>query len=282
LADKRSVHIARRRKGKVAWAAGATEISLHPSSAVDDQKTESIVVLARIGLGPRFKKQSLIATAAMPVRLDKLAQWGLGEPRVQRVFVESGVVMVNAEYVYAGKVVATEEIVPSGQLARKAFEQLILAGRLFRGVVEQSRELIQEKLLFDELCLRGLAEGTPEGTSLAGPSLKSGDADPLQVWVAARLATLGVADGTDLGLLSESDFIFDRLNAEQSQWIKRNFPTRVNLGDVQYQTEYDFGRKTVTLVKVAGKRNEPPSKTMLPGFVGFKVKIKHHSRVWML
>ena len=116
----------------------------------------------------------------------------------------------------------------------------------------------------------------------SGPWEAVKDIPSLETWVAARLQTLGVAHGDDVSLLSAGDLLADALPEETRIWLEREFPERLQLGNGEYEISYDFKNLEAVFNRVAGNQKNPPPLATLPAVRGFKIKVKHHSRVWVL
>jgi len=276
--DPRVAHVARRRKGRVFWAAGRTEIELGQQSAVDETRTEAIAALASVAMGQSLRKSRIFATCAMPLELRHLAEAGLGEERVEHAARERGAVTARIERVLAGRVIEKREGVPEGRLAREAIAGLCADGRLFREAIETTRERLvaadlARRLVRTGLALRELDLGT------------WGDRDripELADWIAERVEGLGVESGRDLALLGDADFTADDLPVATRALLDKEFPRTLKLGDAEYEVTYDLDERDATLVRTAGKRKEPPPLSILPALRGFRVRVQHHSKVWVL
>ncbi len=277
-ADPRSAYVARRRKGRVFWGNGGTEVALARESAVDEDKTEAILVLASMAVGLGYRSQHIFATSAMPLKLKHLVEAGLGVDRVKHAGKEGGAVKARIERVYAGKVLEKREEIPKGALAREAIADLFMEGRLFPGSLEKTQERLDAAALVLKLKKSRYVDVDLHG----GPYEERHLALTVEDWVKSRLSTLGVTSGEDLGLLSASDLLAFDLPIETRDWLDREFPRTLSLGDAMYQITYDLKKQEATLVKVSGKRKDPPSLATIPPLRGFRVKAQHHSRVWVL
>jgi hypothetical protein len=276
--DPRVAHVARRRKSRVFWAAGRTEIELARESAVDEAKPDAIAALASFAIGQGPRKSRIFATCAMPVELRHLAEAGLGEERVEHAARERGAVVARIELVFAGKVIEKREGVPEGRLAREAIASLCVRGRLFREEIETSRERLAAARLARRLVKAGLA---PSDLDL-GAWAEQRSVPELADWIDARVDELGVESGSDLALLGGPDFTAEGLPFETLAWLDREFPRQLKLGDAVYELAYDLAKREATLVRTSGKRTDPPSLSILPPLRGFRVRVQHHSKVWVL
>jgi ATP-dependent helicase HrpB len=214
----------------------------------------------------------------MPIELRHLAEARLGEERVEHAARERGAVTARIERVLAGRVIEKREGVPAGRLAREAIARLCVDGRLFREAIETTRERLAAARLAHRLARTGLA---PDDLDL-GPWGGRAELPELADWIAGRVRDLGVESGDDLALLSDDDFTADDLPDDTRAWLDKEFPRRLKLGDAAYDLDYDLAEREVTLVRTAGKRKEPPSLSILPPFRGFRVRVQHHSKIWVL
>jgi len=276
--DPRVAHVARRRQGRVFWAAGRTEIELARASAVDEARTDAIAALASVAIGQGPRKSRIFATCAVPLELRHLVEAGLGEERIEHAGREGGAVVARIERVLAGKVIDRREGVPRGSLARDAIAGLLVDGRLFRDAIASTSERLAAAALARRLIAAGLAPPDTDLGAWGGDAAEPG----LSGWVGARVDELGVESGDDLALLTAADFTAHDLPAGTRAWLDRSYPRRLNLGDAAYDVGYDLEKREATLVRVTGARKEPPSLATLPAFRGFRVRVQHHSKVWVL
>ncbi len=259
----RCAHVARRRKRRVAWANGGTELSLGRDSALEEEKAEAALVLDSRALGVSETRQEIVITAAMPVPTAWLLAAGLGRERMAGCALERGALVARVERVYAGRVLAVEERAPEGALAREAVAELFLRGSLFKGGADRARERHE---------LRGL-QARLEGRE-PGP--------PLEAWVLARLAELGLEGGEDLALLEEEDLLPAPLEDYAREQLTRDFPRELAIGDARYRIAYDVERKLATLHQTGGARKAPPPDRFLPRLPGWRLAWEHKNRVRML
>jgi len=260
-ADPRVVHVARPRGHDVAFSNGGTELELARESAVRNLRdVDAIVVLDARGFGAGKGARTLV-TCAMAIPVAWIARARLGRDRLGAVHVESGRVLANVEHVYAKRVVATRDEVPTGDVARAAIGALILRGSLFRDALTTTRDRLALRALAAKLAERGHPAGVPSPSPV--PSLDE--------WVAARIVELGVESGDDLALLSASDFIAADVPFESRAALEKEFPLVVSVGDATYTAAYDLDRAQVLLTMVKGSRRDPPPLTYLPRFAGLRI-----------
>ena len=277
-ADPRCAFVARRRRGRVFWGNGQMELVLGQHSAVDEDKTPAIAVLGTMGVGMGYRDQRLYATCALPLSLRDLADGGLGEDRVEHAVAAGGSVTARIERVYAGAVVEQREEVPRGELARQAIAKLFLDKRLFAASLKKTRDRLEAAALLQRVTRSRYVD---EGLDM-GPWEGEEPVPTLEAWVKERVALLGVETGDDLALLCAEDLLAPDLPEDVRAWLDREFPRELRLGDGAYRILYDLETQEAVLEKVSGRRNTPPSISVLPTLRGFRVKVKHHSRVWVL
>ena len=288
-ADPRAAHVARVRRGRVAWSNGGTELELARESGVDALKTPAIAVLASRALGSdsssRRRRSQVLATCAMPLELSWLVEAGLGHERLTGAALEAGAVVATVERVYARRVLAVRERVPTGSLAREALRDLFLRGELES--LADSLAPALERLEAIGL-LRRLREAGRDDELLRWHEDELDELDEAvrtivpEHWVLERLEALGVESGDDLKLLVAADLLPPALPDRVAEWLDRHFPRHLALGDARYDIVYDLAASEVTLVKVAGQRKEPPPLAYLPAFPGFRVVMRDRSRVFVL
>jgi ATP-dependent helicase HrpB len=263
-ADPRVVHVARKRGHDVAFSNGGTELDLARESAVKNARdVEAVVVFASRAFGAG-RAARLLITCGTPVALSTLARIApsLGEDRLASVHVESGRVLAKVERVYAERVIAVREQVPTGEVAREGIAQLFLRGSIFRGgALAATRERLAMRTLAAQLAKRG----HPAGLAWEEP------APTVEQWVARRLRELGVESGDDLAMLSAADLTMPELPFEIRSLLEREFPLVVDVGDATYHADYDLERSQVMLRKVKGSRVTAPPLAYLPRFAGLRI-----------
>jgi len=277
-ADPRAAHVARRRRGKVAWANGGTELTLARESAANKKldKTEALLVLESRAFGVGARDSRVLATAAMPVPLRWLLEAGLGRDRVAKVeLAKRRRVVAVVERVYAKRVLASEERVPEGALAREAIRDLYVRGSLFKDGMRRCRENLERRALAVGLSQTAAAQGWDLSEISEAPP-------PLEEWVLTRLEELGVEHGNDLALLSADDLVADPLPEHLRALLDKEYPRKLEVGGATYAADYDLDKRQVLLRVVRGNRTEPPPRSWLPRFPGFKICVEAGRRIHVL
>jgi hypothetical protein len=172
-------------------------------------------------------------------------------------------VLATLERVYANRVLAERETVPTGELARTAFAILLKRGSLFKDAVATTRARLARKGLAAALAKRGHPAGVASAQAIPD----------LEAWLAAKIATLGVSSGEDLALLSAQDFLEPDLPYEIRSLLDADFPTTVSVGDATYRVDYEIEKAHVLLTMIKGSRNEPPPLGYLPRFQGLRISV---------
>jgi hypothetical protein len=170
-------------------------------------------------------------------------------------------VTAKVERVYAKRVVATRDEVPTGDVARAAIAELFTRGSLFKDALAKTRERLALRSLAAKLAVRG----HPAGVASAEP------VPSVEAWVASRLLELGVESGDDLALLSANDLVAPEIPFESRAALEKEFPRTVSVGDATYTTDYDIDAGQVMLRMVKGSRRDPPPLSYLPRFPGLRI-----------
>jgi ATP-dependent helicase HrpB len=262
-ADPRVAHVARPRGRDTYFSNGGTELELARESAVKNAKDVHALVVFDTHAFGAGKDTRLLVTCATPVPLATLARLGVGRDRLGAVRYEKGRVLATVERVHAKRVIATRDEVPEGEVARAAIAELVLRGTLFKGTLPVLRERFARRTLAARLAERG----HPAGAPFPGPSL------PLDEWLLARLATLGVESADDLALLSAGDLVPADVPFEVKSALDREFPASIRVGDAAYEADYDLAQHQVTLRMVKGSRTTPPPLEYLPRFEGLRILV---------
>lgn len=259
------------KKGRFTWSAGGTEMELDADSAIRAKDTDALIVLDSRAVAPQSPLQSgLLITAAMPVPLAWLAAADLGEDRYEAPTLEGRSVRVTVSRVYAGQVLSTREIEPTGDAARLAVRDLILQGRLMKGLLPQ----LTERYDLAALAIQ-VAETDRHGSYGTPPPRLS----PLPEWLLQRLTELGLESGDDLALLNHEDLLPTRPSDALVSVIAKSFPKSLDIGDARYRIAYDLAQRTATLHQVSGARKDPPSAMHLPNLPGLRLFWEHKNRV---
>jgi len=277
-ADPRAAHVARRRKGRVAWANGGTELTLARESAANKKldDTEALLVLESRAFGVGKRDTQVLATAAMPVPLRWLVEAGLGRERVAKVeLAKRRRVVAVVERVYAKRVLWTEERVPEGALAREAIRDLYLRGSLFKEGLRRCKENLETRALAVGLSKTVAAQGWDLSEVREAPP-------PIEDWVLTRLEQLGVEHGNDLSMLSADDLVADALPEHLRALLDKEYPRKLEVGGATYAVDYDLDKRQVLLRVVRGNRTEPPPRSWLPRFTGFKICVEAGRRIHVL
>lgn len=272
-ADPRCVHVARRRGAATAWSNGGTELSLARESAVQRARDPEAIAVFDTRAVSDGRDAEVIVTCATPVLVRWMVEAGLGRDRLAAVTVERGRVVATVERVFARKVIDTREESPAGELARDAVATLFTRGSIFKESLPRTRE----RLAAASLAARLHAAGRLREVAWT----PAGETD-LEAWVRARVASLGVASGDDLALLSASDFLAPELPFEVQEVLDRDFPRVVTVGDATYEAEYDLARASVLLKMVRGARRDPPPLGYLPRFPGMRITVEAGRSSWVL
>ena len=272
-ADPRAAHVARRRGKHVRWSNGGTEIELDARSAaqrgLEDPRARdpvpAIVVLDEHAVADRAagaRHARVIATAAMPVRLSWLHRAGLGRSKLDSVAIVGGRVVARIEQVYARRVLAMDERVPEGALAREAIATLVLRGSVYPGAVDTVRARLTAIARLRQLVRTRLWRGPPVDDAML--NAVGAPVPSVEDWIAARLGQLGVESGDDLELLTADDFTPPSLPAPVASRLEQSFPSRLDIGDARYDIVYDISKREATLVADGKRRKTPPPPACLP------------------
>lgn len=269
-ADPSSGCVARRRKSRLTFSAGGTEMELERHcratrafdvSGREAAQAEAVVVLSTHALSQSAMKRTIRITAAAPVPLSFLAQCGLGEERIGSARLKQGRLISTTERIWAGKTILAGEVEPQGELARQAITRLFLQGSLHKQQKMEAERRIARSHLAANLGRH------PDHPYFAGCK----ELAALDTWLPDHLKELGVETGRDLELLSADDFLPPDVPKELAAMLEERFPLEVDIGDCLYRTEYDLTKRQVLLIIVRGARAKPPPANYLPRFEGLKV-----------
>ena len=294
-ADPGRAHVARRRGRRTAWAGGAAELDLGRDCAASrreeaapggrGEEVEALVMLATRALGVGRRDTRLLITCALPVPLGWLVEAGLGRDRLGEVRVEKrdGApwrVVGEIERVFAGRVLATRDDVPRGELARRAVATLFLRGSLFRGSLEETRERLRQAALARSLATLAASPWSGSAWAEMARAAVPVEVPELEEWVAAKLEELGVESGEDVQLLTEDDFLAEPLPPLLAAELEREMPGRLEILGIRYTIRYDVGRREAVLRQDGGRvKHQIPPTFALPRLAGFRIRIEHRGAV---
>ncbi len=265
-ADPRAVHVGRARGGGIAFSNGGTELELARESALRNLREVEALVLFDARAFGTGRATRLLVTCAAAIPLGWVARAGLGHDRLASVRLEAGRAMATVERVYAKRVIATRDEVPTGEVARAAIAELFLRGSLFRG--EGALRATRDRLALRALAAQLAARGHPAGIAAPDP------VPSVEEWVRQRLVALGVESGDDLALLSAKDLTADDVPYEARGALDKEFPRVVDVGDARYEADYDVARSQVMLRMIKGSRRDPPPLAYLPRFSGLRICVE--------
>jgi ATP-dependent helicase HrpB len=270
-------HVARRRKKRLAWSNGGTEIELGRESAINPDKTSTILVLESRALGLDARKTAVIITCAMPIPIPWLLKAGIGTEAVTGVTFKKKIVLARMERIYAGLSLHTREDLPTGQLARDSVAELFLSGRWMPAIRVQCEERLEAARVVKRLNGVGLVDQnyTPELEQFWPDGVPG-----LTAWTHSRLSAIGLESGADLPLVTALDLLPPDLPSLLREWLDRRYPRHLDMGDSRYRIEYDLGKRQVSLTLQAGQRKSPPAPGMLPAWSGFSILARHGSKAW--
>jgi len=250
------------RARREAWGSDAGEEVVLSRSSVLKAGGQALVAAARRTVVGRGGRKTTFTTCALPADLALLAEAGLGEEQVKRVFLEKGRVMAEVERRHAGALLGNREEEPAGQAARVAVAQLILRNRLVKGAGEALREAVERHNLRCRL----------------EPAERRETVDA-EAWLVERLAEAGLEHGSDTAMLTVDDLAFPGPAEEERESFDRRFPRRLSLGNLHCRVEYETAGRQVTLVKESGLSSQPPDPRYLPAWPGWKIRFRDRQRV---
>jgi len=261
-ADRRMVHVARRRKRGTAWSNGGTEVTLGRYCGAAETDADALVAWDTRALARGDRSQEVIITAATPCPLPWLIEAEIGVDRVGAVSTKNKVAKASIERVFAGKVLGRTDRIPTGEAAITTFSRLFLEGRIFRNALSATKSNLR----------------------LAGLSARLEGRQPppsLEEWADAQFRNLGVESGRDLGLLSADDVTYPPLPQVVREQLEREYPPRVTTPDATYEVDYDPTKRTVTLRRLRGSKKAPPLR-FLPRWTGWRIVYVDNSNVRVL
>ncbi|MFT6914722.1 MAG: HrpA-like RNA helicase [Motiliproteus sp.] len=262
----------RRKKRPEALGNGWAEVLVGRDSRFADD-AEAALVFDQHSMPGKGAKQTInMATCMAPVSLKLIARLGVGETRMTQTSFKGGRLEVKVERSYAGRLIGSEVINPSGFLAREALADLILAGRL----LAPAGARLKDDLLCWEL-YRSL-----ENRELCGGSLPEPSVEPLpesQEWLVSKLQQLGVEEAEDIKLLELEDLAFEGVPEWEREEFDSLYPRQLSLGNLRLAVHYEPLKKRVTIEPIKGIRKTDPQRWELPGWSGWSVRYKKASRV---
>ena len=257
----------RREKRRHALGNGESELQVDRASRFDEEHEAALVFDDHSVPAGRGTRQNLtLGTCMAPVPLKWLAGEGIGEERQARIRWEEDQLVAVMERHHAGRVIATRETEPEGELLREALAELILRSEL---LVPAGDRLVEELRQWRLWVALGHNEGEED----------EGEVPDARDWLVRRLATLGVDAASDVALLEPEDLRFQGIPVTERERFDERYPARLNLGDLILAVHYDTGRRQVTVERIGGRRRKDPARWELPAWKGWKIQYRRGSRV---
>ncbi|WP_375753857.1 helicase-related protein [Vibrio sp. HN007] len=255
----------RRTKRRDAMGNGYSEV-LPGRSSRFSEKDEAAIVLDQHSVPGRGVKQTLnLGSVMLPVALPLLAEMELGEWQQGETDIDEQGILSTLNLVYAGRCIATKQVVPEGELLVKPLVEAVSTGAIMPGFAEiRAMEIEHWKLYvdlkMDERC------SNHEGLTF-------------EVWFTQQLQDLGVSSVEELEIFSEDDFEFDGIPYWEYKNFAETYPYQLNIGDLQLSVEYMPSRKLVYVIYESGLRKTDPKRIELPVWRGWKIQYKKASRI---
>ncbi len=293
-----------RRRGGSAWGNGRDEVTLgggRPSrgrrgardAGKEDDGPQAALILDIEAVGDGGLRTQLRARHAMPCTFTDLRAAGLGRPRPADPALVEGQVVADVTVEYAGREIGRETQALSGALLREALADLILAGRVLRGVApvllddvaawNLHRTLQASMGSVGSMGSMGSAGGPQSDASARPPYAQHGalDREPMEprAWLVQRLERLGVEGPEDWLLLAAEDLRFEGLDAAERAELDRRYPRTFSSGQAMYVVEYEPRARVVTLHWQSGIRGAALRESMLPRWSGWAVKLNERGRL---
>ncbi len=275
-ADPRSAYLPRRRRHELRWSSGGTEIEVGNSSLVAEllrgpelAHPKALVVFETRALGSagRGKSHRVVATCAQPATLAQLREARVGQERVAQVALNHrGQIVAQVERVHAGRSIGEHDTLPTGELLWDALCELVLAGRILKGVAKLSQQRERQWALAAALKHSSRA-GWLQSVELSPPPT-------YHAWLRQRVEELGVSAADDWKLLAAADLELPALPPEVEAELAKEYPLELKLGGAQYRVEYDLAKRQAILVLKAGHAVKPPPAAYLPRFEGLRVFVE--------
>ncbi len=237
------------RRVKRSWCLGngSEEVEMGSGSRMQDKHLAALVLDRHSIPGSKGTTRTVtIATCLAPVSFQEVAGAGLGEVTKREPRWEKGRIVVNAERIYAGRVIDSQAEKPQGRELCAAVAELVFRGELWSGLGERLQEEIQAWNLY---CRLGLGQGEEQ--------------DPVD-WLTKRLVELGLEESEDLEVLEPGDLEFPGIPDWEREEFDRMYPRRINLANLKLSVQYEPAAKRITLVRDSGLRKSPPQRWELP------------------
>ncbi len=251
----------RRERRRHTMGNGGEEVEIGRDSLLVDDAEAALVLDSHSVPGKGTRQTLTIAGCLAPIPLTALVEHGLAEAQLADPDWLDGELVVRRQWTYAGRVVQTDKVEPSGADARDAIARLVLNDALLTPAGERLRDDIEAWGLYVAL---GFGDGEVP--------------DP-HAWLMQRLHALGVAEAGDIELVEAADLRFDGVPLWERERFDRTYPREVRLSGLRMRIHYDVRRRTVTAEKVEGSRKTDPKRWELPAWQGWHVQFQRASRI---
>ncbi len=267
LAAPELVYVRRERR-RQALGNGFVECSTGRDTRFPDSAEAAIVFDQHAVPGKGVKQNLAFATCMAPVTFKQLADLGFGEEQPgQTTADEDGHCLTEIQRIFVGRVIATRNEAPQGEMAREVAVQQILNGELMPGLADILQTDIHQWNLYLAL-----------GRYNADFCTRQPEAVHFESWLTKQIEDLGIESPEDLQLFDTSDFYFDGIPDWERQEFDDAYPHTVKLSDLTLRIEYDPPRKRVTAVHTEGGRKADPKRWELPRWQGWRVQYRKASR----
>lgn len=255
----------RRQKRREAMGNGKEEVMPGRNSRFSD-KDEAAIVLDQYSIPGRGVKQTLnLATVMLPLPIADLIEMEIGEWQQSETTLDEDGVYSTMQLVYAGRVLASKQVKPQGELVVKPIVDAVSNNLMLPGLAaERTREIEHWKLYVD----LGLDSETTQHNGLTFAS-----------WFSTQLEELGVSTVDDLELFTPEDFCFSGIPYWAYADFAESYPFSLNLADLQLDVEYMPARKLIYVVYRTGLRKTDPKRWELPNWKGWRIQYKKASRI---
>ncbi|WP_117235413.1 helicase-related protein [Vibrio maerlii] len=266
----------RREKRKQALGNGFMELSVGHQSRLDDA-AEAALVFDYISLPGRGVKQTLsIASVMMPIPLNLIVDHSIG--------LDSGVAkwengetaevdgrrITQQHYIYAGRMISTKQEELTGADILPSLVESIRNEEILPGLYRERDIQIESWKLF---CALGL------NTEDLAIKQYLDDELTTDAWLSSQLETLGVDSYEDMGLIDNSDIVFEGIPYWMAEEFYSKYPMTVSLPELKVSVEYKPKAKRIILHYQDGSRKNAPKRWELPSWQGWRIQYKKASKV---
>jgi ATP-dependent helicase HrpB len=248
----RSIHIVRRRRGRVSWSNGGTEKSLSKHSIVNPEKNDALLALNSIPLGKSARQLEEIITVAMPIKSEWILEVNQGRQTIVDTNFKKKRWLCTIQVRYANSLIAEYQAPPPTEFIHEAIWQAFEKKQFLATFHKAFNQRHKRQALYHQVI-----------GDYNFPDRKT--------YFLETLSSIGIEELSDLQLINGEEILPEELDPLKKEDIIDRFPEGFSTGDATYKIEYRIEKNEAVFLQVAGHRKTPPNEIYWPRLPGWKI-----------